>query len=57
MTAKELLNRMRSAGFDVSISTDGCLLVEEKRWIDDELNNLISIHRVEMIELLKANNG
>ncbi len=53
MTANELLLRMREAGF--TAKADGnSLEVMQARWIDDELADLIRLHKVGLIEILES---
>jgi len=52
VTAAELLQKMRNADFEVTVTGDA-LQVLPARWIDDELAALIRTHKTELINLLK----
>ena len=55
MTPKQLLEKMREAGFEVSLNGSN-LLVKEARWIDGELADLIRKHKSELLGLLRGEN-
>ena len=52
-TAKELLFLMREAGFILTINA-GRLEVLKAHWIDDELADLIRLHKGGLIEILES---
>lgn len=52
MTAKELLEKMREAGFSVEI-VGSKLQVKQARWIDDELADLIRTHKAKLMTLIQ----
>lgn len=52
MNAQTMLEHMRLGGFVVE--TDGeSLFVTEARWIDDDMMDLLKIHKAELIGLLE----
>ena len=51
--ANDLLKAMRESGFTVKLNGD-YLEVQQSRWIDDELNALIRMYKVDLINLLKS---
>lgn len=55
MTPKQLLEKMREAGFEVSLNGNN-LLVKEARWVDSELAGLIRKHKSELLGLLRGKN-
>ena len=52
-TAKEFLFLMREAGFILKLNA-GRLEVLKAHWIDDDLADLIRLHKVGLIELLEC---
>lgn len=52
-SAIELLDTMREAGFTISVNGND-LEIKQSRWIDDELANLITKHKIELIKLLES---
>ena len=58
MTATELLQQMREAGFILTLNNN-TLEVRQARWIDDELAVLIRLHKGGLIKILEseASNG
>ncbi len=52
-TASELLEDMRGCGFTLSLNGDS-LEVKQARWIDDDLKHLITIHKADLMQLLKS---
>lgn len=53
LTASELLNQMRKAGFVVTLNGNK-VNVKESRWIDDELADLITRHKTDLIKILES---
>lgn len=53
LTASELLNQMRKAGFVVTLNCNK-VNVKESRWIDDELADLITRHKTDLIKILES---
>lgn len=51
--ANDLLKAMRESGFTVKLNGD-YLEVQQSRWIDDELDALIRMYKVDLINLLKS---
>ncbi|MDZ4141151.1 MAG: hypothetical protein U1C48_03990 [Methylotenera sp.] len=55
-SAIELLDTMREAGFTISVNGDD-LLIDQARWIDDDLAALITQHKTGLIKtLVRINN-
>lgn len=52
-TANELLVAMRGCGFTINLDGD-TLLVGQLRWIDDELADLITRHKTDLIKILES---
>jgi hypothetical protein len=52
ITANELLDVMRNCGFTIRVVGDS-LEVRQARWIDDELADLITKHKVDLINILR----
>lgn len=52
MITSELLQQMREANFIVTLNSH-TLEVRQARWIDDELADLIRIHKLELINILE----
>ena len=50
-TATELLEMIRLEGYMIEVK-DGFLEVNEARWIDDEMSDLIRLHKTELIKIL-----
>ena len=50
-TATELLEMIRLEGYMIEVK-DGFLEVKEARWIDDEMSDLIRLHKTELIKIL-----
>lgn len=53
-TAHELFNVMRGCGYSLHVNTDDSLVVDPKHWADDELLDLITKHKLELINILKS---
>lgn len=53
MTATELLQCMRNADFIVTLNNN-TLEVKQARWIDDELADLIRLHKSDLIKILEG---
>ncbi|NOT14548.1 MAG: hypothetical protein HOP21_03005 [Methylotenera sp.] len=53
-TAQELVEAMRACGYLLHVNTDDALVVDPKHWIDDELSDLITKHKLELINILKS---
>ncbi len=53
LTAHELMMLMRKADIDLTLF-DGELIVTPAKWIDDELADLIRLHKSELIKLLES---
>lgn len=51
--ANDLLNAMREGGFTVMLN-GGFLEVQQSRWIDDELDSLIRIYKLDLIKILES---
>ncbi|MDO9050983.1 MAG: hypothetical protein Q7U70_05790 [Methylotenera sp.] len=58
-TAPELFHAMRGCGYSLHLNMDNGLVVDPKNWADDELLDLITKHKFELIKILKlqASNG
>lgn len=52
-TANELLGAMRDCGFTINLDGD-TLLVRQNQWIDDELADLITRHKTDLIKILES---
>jgi hypothetical protein len=52
-TAYELLIAMRGCGFTLNLNGD-MLEVKQKRWIDDDLEDLIRTNKTDLIKLLES---
>jgi hypothetical protein len=52
ITANELLDAMRNCGFTIRV-VGNSLEVRQARWIDDELEDLITKHKVDLITILR----
>ena len=53
-TAQELLDAMRGCGYSLHVNTDDALVVDQIGWVDDELSDLITKHKLELINILKS---
>ena len=53
-TARELLDAMLECGYLIHLDTDDDLVVYQRHWVDDELTDLITIHKIELIKILKS---
>jgi len=53
MTSIELLEKMRNGGYDVTLNNE-TIEVKQAKWIDDELADLIRMHKPELIRILKS---
>ncbi len=49
ISVEELIYLMKLGGYRVSV-IDGQLDVQESHWIDDEMEDLLRIHRLKLIE-------
>lgn len=44
---------MRGCGYSLHVNTDDALVVDQIGWVDDELSDLITKHKFELIHILK----
>ncbi|MDD2934803.1 MAG: hypothetical protein PHO76_13050 [Methylotenera sp.] len=53
-TAHELVDTLRSCGYMLHVNADDALVVDQIGWVDDELSDLITKHKLELINILKS---
>lgn len=52
-SANDLIIAMRGCGFTLNLNGD-MLEVTQKRWIDDDLEDLIKTHKTDLIKILES---